>query len=167
MSDVLVAFDGSSRDEQALLYAASIARHHGMRLTVALVLERNWCSDLASFTAGAQALILASEDSAIEQLRSLIQGVPDDMPVTSMVRRGGTAQTLADVAAERRSPLVVVGCPPDCRRFKRIARRLERRCGATVRLISPIGERSDARSASFEWQSSASQAGRTSRQVAT
>lgn len=166
MTDVLVAFDGSSRDEEALLYAASIARRHGMRLTVALVLDRTWCGGLAAFTAGAQALLLAAEDSAIDQLRKLIQGLPDDLLVTSMVRRGRTAHTLAEVASERGSRLVVVACAPECRRFKRIGRQLERRCGTTVVLVSPTGERSDARSASFAWPRSASQAGHTSRQVA-
>ena len=110
---LLVAFDGSAHAESALEEAIDLARATGGRITVMTVIpdhsatwgvgDAYWAPvNLESFGEEADASWQRMLDAAAE-------GIPADVPVTKLIRRGAAAQAIVEEAGGKPHDLIVMG----------------------------------------------------------
>lgn len=129
---LLVGCDGSGRDLEALAQAAQAARRSRARLTVTLVLETSWLAGFAALMPGGVELLMLAEKAAIDGFRLAVEQLPDDISVTTLVRRGPRTQTLAATAAQQRCGTVMIAPGSSQRSIRRLTRAVRNRCGASV-----------------------------------
>jgi len=110
---ILVAIDGSDHARQALVEAIELARTTNAALTVMTVVPRTspWALGGGYYVpAELDALQRQAERNYERTLGAAIAAwIPDDMPVTGIVRRGAVAPTIVDQAVAGDHDLVVVG----------------------------------------------------------
>jgi nucleotide-binding universal stress UspA family protein len=110
---ILVAIDGSEHARQALVEAIDLARANNAALTVMTVVPRAnpWALGGGFYVpVELDALERQAERASERTLGAAIAAwVPDDMPVTALVRRGAVAPTIVDQAVAGDHDLIVVG----------------------------------------------------------
>lgn len=107
---LLVAFDGSSHAQRALAEAIELARTNNARLTVMtaasepsdVVLGYAMSVEHADLREQAERSYQAVLDDAVDT-------VPDDIPVTSILKRGAPGPAIVDEAAAGQHDLIVMG----------------------------------------------------------
>lgn len=105
--NILVAVDGSKEAKLALANAIDLAREHNARLTV-LHVAAPPPAFARSTPAGALA-ISELEASHEPLLREAVATVPDDLPVTTILLKGGPAHAIVETAKEHNIDLIVMG----------------------------------------------------------
>ena len=110
---ILVAIDGSDHARQALVEAIDLARATNATLTVMTVVPKAnpWALGGGYYVpVNLDELQRQAECNYERTLGTAIAAwVPDDMPVTGIVRRGAVAATIVDQAITGHHDLVVVG----------------------------------------------------------
>jgi nucleotide-binding universal stress UspA family protein len=110
---ILVAVDGSDHARQALVEAIDLARTSNATLTVMTVVPRTnpWALGGGYYVpVDVDGLQRQAERNYERTLGAAIAAwVPDDMPVTGIVRRGAVAPTIVEQAVAGRHDLVVLG----------------------------------------------------------
>jgi nucleotide-binding universal stress UspA family protein len=108
---LLVAFDGSAHAERALNDAIDLAQAGNGRLTILAVAREVFDTSFgyAAPPPNFQGVQEQVEDELRATLAQAVDTVPDDIPVTSLIRRGHAAQTIVDVAREGAYDLIVMG----------------------------------------------------------
>lgn len=110
---ILVAIDGSDHARQALVEAIDLARTSSATLTVMTVVPKAnpWALGGGYYVPlNLDELQRQAERNYERTLGTAIAAwVPDDMPVTGIVRRGAVAPTIVDEAVAGNHDLIVVG----------------------------------------------------------
>jgi nucleotide-binding universal stress UspA family protein len=104
-----VAVDGSPSSERALREAVELARAVAGRLTlISVASPPRW-----PVTAGPYLVPLPSEDELARQAEALVERlealVPEDVPVSTVTRRGPVAAAILDRVRDGEHDLVVMG----------------------------------------------------------
>jgi nucleotide-binding universal stress UspA family protein len=104
-----VAVDGSRSSERALQEAVELARAVGGRLTLICVASApRW-----SVVAGPYLVPYPNEDELERQAEGLLERyealVPEDVPVSTVTRRGPVAQAILDRVRDGEHDLVIMG----------------------------------------------------------
>jgi nucleotide-binding universal stress UspA family protein len=110
---LLVAFDGSAHADSALDEAVDLARATGGRLTVVTVVpdrSAGWGIGDA-YWAPVSLRPLGDDADAIcrRVLDAAVEGIPPDVPVTKLIRRGAVAQAIIEEAGRHHADLIVMG----------------------------------------------------------
>ena len=117
--NVLVAIDGSPEGEVALRHAIGLARCTNARLTIVAAAPMpstmGWTGGYAAI--GRDELLRPH----VAALREAVDLVPDDIPVTTLLREGSLASAVLDLVKQGGHDLVVLG---ECGRRPAIAARL-------------------------------------------
>ena len=110
---LLVAFDGSSHARRALAEAIDLARTSNARLTVMTVVPEpsDWALGGGGYLAPANVAGLREETERRYQnmLDAAIDTVPDDLPVTKILRHGSAGAAIVDEACAGDHELIVMG----------------------------------------------------------
>ena len=110
---ILVAIDGSSHAQQALVEAIDLARASNAALTVMTVVPKAnpWALGGGFYVpVNLDDLQRQAERNYERTLGAAVAAwVPPDMPVTAIVRRGAVAATIVDQAVSGDHDLIVVG----------------------------------------------------------
>jgi len=110
---ILVAIDGSDHARQALVEAIDLARATNATLTVMTVVPKTnpWALGGGCYVpVNLDELRQQAERNYERTLGTAIAAwVPDDMPVTGIVRRGAVAPTIVEQAVAGNHDLIVVG----------------------------------------------------------
>jgi nucleotide-binding universal stress UspA family protein len=105
---VLVAVDGSPASTQALAEAIDLARGGGVRLTLISV-----AAPARFLLAGPYVAPIATDEEALRYAHKVLARaealVPDDVPVSTVVRRGPVAKAILDRVEAGGHDLVVMG----------------------------------------------------------
>jgi nucleotide-binding universal stress UspA family protein len=118
---IAVVFDGSQASRLALQHAIAVARQRHGRLTVIGIAPKPW------FTVGMGGICPGICPARLEQEmieyteRALCQAValiPDDLPCTTVLRRGAAKREYRKVLREREHDTLVT-VPPKTRRMRR------------------------------------------------
>ena len=104
--NILVAVDGSIHSEQALAQAVDLARSEGGRLTLLAVGRppATWPSPQQPVVSDAELL-----DAMREVVDDAAETVPDDIPVSTILRLGPPGDEIVNQAAEGQYELIVMG----------------------------------------------------------
>ena len=105
---VLCAYDGSAAAEAALQEAIDLAAAMRARLAIVTVVERA-PAGVAAAGVDPEALSATMERERGEQLRSAAAAVPDDIPVTTMLRAGHAGREILKAAGEVGADVIVLG----------------------------------------------------------
>lgn len=109
---LLVAFDGSSHAQGALTEAIDLARASNAQLTVMTVAPEPSDWALGSGYVAAVDLVDLREQTVRgyqNMLDAAIDTVPDDLPVTKILRRGAAGAAIVDEASAGDHELIVMG----------------------------------------------------------
>ena len=107
---LLVAFDGSSPAHRALAEAIELARSNNARLTVMTAAPEPSDVVLGYGVPVSHAdLREQAERSYQAVLDEAVDSVPDDLPVTSILRRGAAGAAIVDEASAGAHDLIVMG----------------------------------------------------------
>jgi nucleotide-binding universal stress UspA family protein len=110
---LLVAFDGSSHARRALADAIELARTSNARLTVMTVVPEpsDWALGGGGYLAPVNVAGLREETERRYRtmLDTAIDTVPDDLPVTKILRRGTADVAIVDEANVGDHELIVMG----------------------------------------------------------
>jgi len=107
---VLVAVDGSAHADSALVHAVALAEAARGTLTVLTVVphQRLWAIGM-----GAPVDVHGLDDQAeavgSRTLERARRGVPDDLPVTTLLKRGAPGPVIAEVADSGGYDVIVMG----------------------------------------------------------
>ena len=105
--NILAAVDGSTESKLALRNAVELARATNARLTV-LHVSTPGPGTLSATPAGAA--VAAELPAAHEKtLREAVESIPDDLPVTTLLRKGSAASEIVKVVREYDNDLIVMG----------------------------------------------------------
>lgn len=105
--NILVAVDGSKESSSALADAIDLALGSNARLTI-LHVEPPPPGTLRTTPAGA--VVAAALPACHEKiLREAVESVPNELPVTTLLRHGAPAQEIVKAARELDNDLIVVG----------------------------------------------------------
>jgi nucleotide-binding universal stress UspA family protein len=108
---LLVAVDGSRHAELALAAAVTAARRDNAALTLICVAP-DVVADVARFPSAAQ-IVPANQDDADRHaedvLRHAVDLIPDDIPVTKIVRRGRAGEQIVAHAGESNYDAILLG----------------------------------------------------------
>lgn len=130
----------SQRDTALVEHAAGVASQNHARLTVLLVYHKPRFRLFAWPNAEAIRLIENASTQAVTELitdfRRVVQRLPDDLSVTTIVRMGPFVPTLVDTAVECRCCSIITDEQLGTRRYSRIVRRMRRNRDERLRLIS-------------------------------
>jgi nucleotide-binding universal stress UspA family protein len=99
---ILIAFDGSQDSRAALELACALARDQGARLTLLTVVP-----DLPSAVTSVNVGPVDLESNYCELQCSARDSIPDDVPVTTILRHGPPAERIIEVADDH--DLIVMG----------------------------------------------------------
>lgn len=127
-SDILVAVLGEDHAASTVAYAADVARERNARLTLFTVVPRMpvvMCPLALPYDPR------ALEEGSARTLQAASQHVPQDVPVTLQLARGGVVRETVLRAASGGHDLIVLG--GDHRRG--VARRVIRRVGVPVVIV--------------------------------
>src|SRR3954451_20997506 len=105
---VLCAYDGSPAAEAALAEAVDLASATRARLAIVTVIEKPAANGAAAGVDPA-ALAQTIEHDAGERLRAATDRVPDDVPLTTLLRTGHAGKQILKAAAEIRADVVALG----------------------------------------------------------
>lgn len=105
--NILVAVDGSKESKLALKNAVELARATNARLTVLHVCTPAPGALSATPAGAAVAAELPAAHSKI--LREAVECVPDDLPVTTLLRKGSPAGEIVKAVREYDNDLIVMG----------------------------------------------------------
>ena len=108
--NILVAVDGSRHAERALAEAIDIAQAGHGRLTILSAITRPpaWASTPAT-AAACEPLSLELEQEAAESLRSAVDLVPEEIPLTKILTHRPIRHALLDQIGSGRHDLLVMG----------------------------------------------------------
>jgi nucleotide-binding universal stress UspA family protein len=109
---LLVAFDGSSHAERALAEAIELARTNNAQLTVMTVVPQpsDWAMGTSYFAfINLGEITRQTERSSQAMLDAAVGTVPDDLPVTRILRRGGAGAAIVDEVSAGNHDLIVMG----------------------------------------------------------
>ena len=105
---VLCAYDGSPAAKAALSEAIELASSMNARLAIVTVVERA-PAGVAAAGVDPEALAHTMEDERHTQLREAADQVPDDLPLTTLLRHGHAAKEIVKAAAELGADVLVLG----------------------------------------------------------
>jgi nucleotide-binding universal stress UspA family protein len=105
---VLCAYDGSPAAEAALAEAIDLASAMRARLAIVSVVEKPAAS-VAAAGVDPTALAQTIEHEADDRLRAAADRVPDDVPLTTLLRTGHAGKQILKAAVEMRADVVVLG----------------------------------------------------------
>jgi nucleotide-binding universal stress UspA family protein len=105
---VLCAYDGSAAAEAALDEAIDLAEAMRARLAIVSVIEKP-PPGVAAAGVDPQALAQTIEHEAADRLRAAADRVPDDVPLTTMLRIGHAGKQILKAAEEVRADVLVLG----------------------------------------------------------
>jgi nucleotide-binding universal stress UspA family protein len=105
---VLCAYDGSPAAEAALDEAVDLASAMRARLAIVTVIEKP-AANVAAAGIDPAALAQTIEHEAAERLRAATGRVPDDVPLTTLLRTGHAGKQILKAATEIRADVVVLG----------------------------------------------------------
>jgi nucleotide-binding universal stress UspA family protein len=105
---VLCAYDGSPAAEAALAEAIDLASATRARLAIVSVVEKP-AANVAAAGVDPAALAQTIEHEADDRLRAAADRVPDDVPLTTLLRTGHAGKQILKAAAEIRADVVVLG----------------------------------------------------------
>ena len=109
---LLIAFDGSPHAKQALVEAIDLARAANARLTVMTVAPESTDWAMASGYAAPVNFTELNEQSERSYqivLDAAVDTVPDDLPVTKLLKRGSAGPAIVDEAGAGGYDLIVMG----------------------------------------------------------
>ena len=109
---LLVAFDGSAHAQRALADAIEMARACNGRLTLLAVVPEPsvWAFSGYDVPVDVDRLARGVERNYEAMLEAAVSAVPDDVPVTRILRRGTPGEAIVDAANTGEHDLVVMGC---------------------------------------------------------
>jgi nucleotide-binding universal stress UspA family protein len=107
----LVAFDGSEHAERALSHAIAMAQENRGRLTVLTVAPEPsvWAFSGYGVPIDTDRISSQIERACSAMLDRAVSGIPDDLPVTKILRRGAPGPMIVDEANTGDHDLVVIG----------------------------------------------------------
>lgn len=105
--NILVAVDGSKESKLALADAVDLALDSNAKLTVLHVCTPAPAMARTSAVGAAAAAELPEYHSKV--LREMVQLVPKELPVTTLLRQGNAAHEIVKVAREYEHDLIVIG----------------------------------------------------------
>jgi nucleotide-binding universal stress UspA family protein len=105
---VLCAYDGSPAAEAALAEAIDLASATRARLAIVSVVEKP-AANVAAAGVDPIALAQTIEREADARLRAAADRVPDDVPLTTLLRTGHAGKQILKAATEIRADVVVLG----------------------------------------------------------
>lgn len=105
---VLCAYDGSSAAKAALREAIDLAGAMNARLAIVTVVERA-PAGVAAAGVDPEALSMTMERERGDQLRAAAATVPDEIPLTTLLRAGNAAREILKAADEVRADVLVIG----------------------------------------------------------
>ena len=105
---VLCAYDGSPAAEAALDEAIDVAEAMRARLAIVTVIEKP-PPGVAAAGVDPEALAKTIEHEAADRLRAAADRVPDDVPLTTMLRIGHAGKEILKAAAEVQADALVLG----------------------------------------------------------
>jgi len=105
---VLCAYDGSPAASAALADAIDLASAMRGRLAIVTVVERT-PAGVAAAGVDPEALTQKVESEAAAALRAAADRVPDDLPLTTMLRTGHAAKQILKAAEEVGADVLVFG----------------------------------------------------------
>src|SRR4051794_12456672 len=105
---VLCAYDGSPAAESALDDAIEMAAAMRARLAIVSVLEKP-AAGVAAAGVDPQLLFKQVEREGGDRLRAATERVPDDVPLTTMLRVGHPSEQILKAAAEVGADVLVLG----------------------------------------------------------
>jgi len=105
---VLCAYDASPAAEAALTDAIDLASAMRARLAIVSVIEKP-PAGVAVAGVDPEALSLTIEHDAADRLRAAADRVPDDVPLTTMLRAGHAGKQILKAAAEVGADVLVLG----------------------------------------------------------
>ena len=105
---VLCAFDGSPAAEAALSEAIDLAASMRARLAIVTVVERP-PAGVAAAGMDPERLTQTLQDDANDRLRKAVDDVPDDVPLTTLLRTGHAGKEIIKAAGELGADVVVLG----------------------------------------------------------
>jgi nucleotide-binding universal stress UspA family protein len=107
---LLVAFDGSSHAQRALAEAIDLARANNGRLTLIAVVPETSAWALSGYEVAVDFKALSDqiERDYKTMLDAAVDTVPDDIPVTKVLKHGAAGAAIVDMA-ESDHDLVVMG----------------------------------------------------------
>jgi|tagenome__1003787_1003787.scaffolds.fasta_scaffold20981671_2 nucleotide-binding universal stress UspA family protein len=109
---ILVAFDGSTHAQQALHEAIELAETANGRLTVITVVPAPavWLPrDTWDASIDVGGLTQEVERAHSDMLDAAVEAIPDEIPVTKLVRHGSPGATIVGVANSGAHDLIVIG----------------------------------------------------------
>ena len=105
---VLCAYDGTPAAEAALSEAIDLAAAMRARLAIVSVVEKP-SAGIAAAGVDPATLAKALEREAGDRLRAAADRVPDDVPLTTLLRAGHAAKEILRAADEVRADVLVLG----------------------------------------------------------
>ena len=105
---VLCAYDGSPAAKAALNEAIELAATMNARLAIVTVVERP-PAGVAAAGIDPEALAHTIEDERQTQLRDAAATVPDDLPLTTLLRQGQAGKEILKAADELGADVLVLG----------------------------------------------------------
>jgi nucleotide-binding universal stress UspA family protein len=105
---VLCAYDGSPASKAALAEAIDLAASMNARLAIITVVERP-PAGVAAAGVDPEALARTIEQERGDQLKEACAQVPDDLPVTTLLRSGHAGKEILKAAKEIGADVLVVG----------------------------------------------------------
>jgi nucleotide-binding universal stress UspA family protein len=105
---VLCAYDGSPAAEAALAEAIDLASAMRARLAIVSVVEKP-AANVAAAGVDPSALAETIEHESDDRLRAAADRVPDDVPLTTLLRTGHAGKQILKAAIEIRADVVVLG----------------------------------------------------------
>ena len=105
---VLCAYDGSPAAKAALSEAIELASTMNARLAIVSVVERP-PAGVAAAGVDPEALARTMEHERGDQLREACAQVPDDLPLTTLLRVGNAGKEIVRAAAELGADVIVIG----------------------------------------------------------
>jgi len=105
---VLCAYDGSPAAEAALSEAIDLAASMRARLAIVSVVERP-PAGVAAAGMDPERLTQTLQDDANDRLRKAVDDVPDDVPLTTLLRTGHAGKEIIKAAGELGADVVVLG----------------------------------------------------------
>ena len=110
---LLVAFDGSAHAESALDEAIDLARATQARITLIMVIpdhSAGWALGGAYWAPVSLESLGADADASYQRaLAAAAYGIPTEIPVTKVIRRGAAASAILEEAGSGRHDLIVMG----------------------------------------------------------